>query len=72
MNPVLLFVSQGKQSKVFKYAIRILWLVPGFLALGKTPPGDLDHFGYSLVWCIPNAIALLAPVRCVHEDLPGL
>ena len=28
---------KGKQSKVFKYAIRILWLVPGFLALGKTP-----------------------------------
>lgn len=52
---------KGKQSKVFKYAIRILWLVPGFLALGKTPQVIWTIVDIvSGFWCIPNAIALLA------------
>ena len=52
---------KGKQSKVFKYAIRILWLVPGFLALGKTPQGIWPIVDIvSGFWGIPNAIALLA------------
>lgn len=64
---------KGKQSKAFKYAIRLLWLVPGFLALGRTPQVIWDYRGHCLrLWLIPNAIALLALVRRVHEDLPGL
>ena len=52
---------KGKQSKAFKYAIRVLWLVPGFLALGKTPQVIWTIVDIvSGFWCIPNAIALLA------------
>ena len=52
---------KGKNSNGFKLFIRILWLVPGFLALGHTP-----QFIWTIVdivsgfWCIPNCIALLA------------
>lgn len=52
---------KGKESQAFKYAIRILWLVPGFLALGKTP--EIVWTVVDIVsgfWCIPNAIALVA------------
>lgn len=39
----------------------ILWLVPGFLALGKTPQVIWTIVDIvSGFWCIPNAIALLA------------
>ncbi len=51
----------GKNSKAMKLAIRVLWLIPGFLALGKTP--DVIWTVVDIVsgfWCIPNAIALLA------------
>ena len=51
----------GKSSKAVKLAIRVLWLIPGFLALGKTP--DMIWTVVDIVsgmWCIPNAIALLA------------
>ena len=52
---------KGKNSNGFKLFIRLLWLVPGFLALGHTP-----QFIWTIVdivsgfWCIPNCIALLA------------
>lgn len=52
---------KGKESNAFKYAIRVLWLVPGFLALGKTPEIVWTIVDIvSGLWCIPNAIALLA------------
>ena len=47
-------------SKAFKIFIRVLWLVPGFLALGKTPDIVWTVVDISSgLWCIPNAIALL-------------
>lgn len=52
---------KGEKSRVMKLAIRLLWLTPGFLALGKTP--DVIWTVVDIVsgfWCIPNAIALLA------------
>lgn len=52
---------KAKNSKAFKLFIRLLWLVPGFLALGKTP--QLIWTIVDIVsgfWCIPNCIALLA------------
>ena len=48
-------------SKVFKFLIRAIWLVPGFIALGNTP--DLVWTVVDIasgLWCIPNAIALIA------------
>ncbi|MDO5406842.1 MAG: sodium:alanine symporter family protein [Eubacteriales bacterium] len=47
-------------SKTTKLAIRLIWLVPGFLSLGQTP--ELVWTVVDIVagfWCIPNAIALL-------------
>lgn len=52
---------KAETSKVFKFIIRVVWLVPGFLALGKTP--DIIWTVVDIcsgLWCIPNAIALLA------------
>lgn len=49
-----------KESKLVKVIIRLIWLVPGFLALGKTP--EVIWTVVDIVsgfWCIPNAIALL-------------
>lgn len=51
---------KGKESKAFKYLIRVIWLVPGFIALGKTP--EIIWTVVDIVsgfWCIPNAIALI-------------
>ena len=48
-------------SKIFKVLIRVLWLVPGFIALGNTP--DLVWTVVDIasgLWCVPNAIALIA------------
>jgi len=48
-------------SKVFKLIIRVIWLVPAFIALGNTP--DLIWTVVDIasgLWCIPNAIALIA------------
>ena len=47
--------------KIFKVLIRVLWLVPGFIALGNTP--DLVWTVVDIasgLWCVPNAIALIA------------
>ena len=47
-------------SKAVKLLIRLVWLVPGFISLGKTP--ELVWTVVDIVsgfWCIPNAIALL-------------
>ena len=47
-------------SKIFKVLIRVLWLVPGFIALGNT---DLVWTVVDIasgLWCVPNAIALIA------------
>lgn len=49
-----------KESKAVKLIIRLVWLLPGFLALGKTP--EIVWTIVDIVsgfWCIPNAIALL-------------
>ena len=49
-----------RESKGMKILVRIIWLVPGFLALGKTP--EIVWTVVDIVsgfWCIPNAIALL-------------
>lgn len=49
------------ESKTVKLIVRLVWLVPGFLALGKTP--EIVWTVVDIVsgfWCIPNAIALLA------------
>lgn len=52
-----------ENSKEFKFAIRVLWIIPGFLALGKTPEIIWTVVDISSgIWCIPNAIALLALV----------
>ena len=48
-------------SRIFKVLIRVLWLVPGFIALGNTP--DLVWTVVDIasgLWCVPNAIALIA------------
>ena len=55
------FYIFGKETNAAKLIIRIIWLVPGFLALGKTP--ELVWTIVDIVsgfWCIPNAIALLS------------
>ena len=47
-------------SNAAKLLIRLIWLVPGFISLGKTP--ELVWTVVDIVsgfWCIPNAIALL-------------
>ena len=52
---------KGERSKIAKFLIRVLWLVPSFVALGKTP--DLVWTVVDIasgLWCIPNAIAMLA------------
>lgn len=49
-----------KETKAIKLIIRLIWLVPGFLALGKAP--EIIWTIVDIVsgfWCIPNAIALL-------------
>lgn len=49
-----------KKSTIFKIFIRIIWLIPGFLALGQPP-----QIIWTIVdiisgfWCLPNTIALL-------------
>ena len=49
MSPAFFYIfPKSKQSKAFKYAIRLLWLVPGFLALGQDAPGHLDRGGHCL------------------------
>lgn len=51
----------SRGSKVMKIFIRLLWLVPGFIALGNTPELVWTVVDIaSGLWCIPNAIALLA------------
>ncbi len=51
----------GRRSKGMKIFIRLLWLVPGFIALGNTPELVWTVVDIaSGLWCIPNAIALLA------------
>lgn len=60
-------------SKIFKVLIRVLWLVPGFIALGNTP--DLVWTVVDIasgLWCVPNAIALIALSGVFHENLPRL
>lgn len=49
-----------KKTKFVKFIIRAIWIIPGFLTLGKTP-----EFIWTVVdvvsgfWCIPNIIALI-------------
>ena len=50
-----------KKTNAAKLALRVVWLVPGFIALGKTP--EIIWTVVDIVsgfWCIPNAIALLS------------
>ncbi len=50
-----------ENSKIFKFFIRLLWITPGFIALGKTPEIVWTVVDISSgLWCIPNAIALLS------------
>ena len=50
-----------KKTKLAKILLRVVWLVPGFLALGKTPEVVWTVVDIaSGLWCLPNAIALLA------------
>jgi len=49
-----------KKTKAIKFLLRIVWIIPGFFPLGKTP--ELIWTVVDVVsglWCIPNAIALL-------------
>lgn len=49
-----------KKTKVAKFLLRVVWLVPGFLALGRTPELVWTVVDISSgLWCLPNAIAML-------------
>lgn len=60
-SAIFYLFPKGKSSKAVKFVIRVLWLVPSFLALGQTPEMVWTVVDIaSGLWCIPNAIALLA------------
>ncbi len=49
-----------KKSKTAKLILRLVWLIPGFLALGRTPEMVWTIVDISSgLWCIPNVIALI-------------
>ncbi|WP_100065991.1 alanine/glycine:cation symporter family protein [Miniphocaeibacter massiliensis] len=54
------FYMFPKKTKIAKFLLRVVWLVPGFLTLGKAPEVIWTVVDISSgLWCIPNSIALI-------------